>query len=147
MSYSLNRCCFFGYVGRDPEIRQTGAGASVANFSIACDEVWTDDRGEQQKKTEWVRFVAWRKQADLVGRLVKKGRRVYAEGRMQTRSWEKDGQKHYATEILLDKLILAGDRAPEGAPAASAAADPWDDVRDLAASRQPAGHTEDDLPF
>lgn len=95
-----------GNLGRDPEIRVTQGGGKVANFSVATSESWKDKNGERQEKTEWHRIVVWGKGADVVEKYIHKGSKVLIEGRIQTRKWEKDGQEHYSTEIMADKLTM-----------------------------------------
>ncbi len=98
-----------GRATADPEMRTTTGGQNVVNFSIATGRVWKDDKGEKQEKTEFHNIVAWRKLADIVGQYVTKGKQLYIEGHLQTRSWEgKDGNKRYTTEIVADNMILLG---------------------------------------
>ncbi|MCY4645066.1 MAG: single-stranded DNA-binding protein [Bacteriovoracales bacterium] len=97
---SVNKVIILGRLGQDPEVKQTASGLAVTNFSVATNEQWTDKQGEKQKRTEWHRVVAWGRQAELCGQYLSKGRQVYVEGRLQTRSWEDNqGQKRYTTEI------------------------------------------------
>lgn len=105
----LNKCCFIGNVGSDPEVRTAGE-AKVANFKIACTENWRDKAGEKQSATEWIPIVAWRQLADITEKYVTKGQQVYVEGKMKTSSYEKDGVKHFMTEIHIDNLKLLGAR-------------------------------------
>ena len=88
MAASLNKVMLIGNLGADPEIRNTPGGAQVANFRVACTENWTDQSGQRQERTEWVTIVAWRKQAEIAQRFLRKGSRVYVEGKLQTRTWE-----------------------------------------------------------
>jgi single-strand DNA-binding protein len=101
----VNKVILVGNLGNDPEIKQTGNGTSLANFSVATSESWTKD-GERQERTEWHRVTCWGKLADIVGQYVTKGSKVYIEGKLQTRSWEQDGQKRYATEIVARDLQM-----------------------------------------
>ncbi len=123
---SLNRAQLIGNLTRDPELRTTTSGQTVANFSVATSSVWTDNAGQRQEKTEFHNIVAWGKLADICGQYLVKGRRVFVEGRLQTRDWEtQDGQKRQKTEIVADNMIML-DRPPQAgggaaAPAASAA--------------------------
>ena len=97
---SVNKVILVGNVGQDPELKYTPSGAAVTNFSVATNEVWKDNDGNQQERTEWHRIVLWRKLAEVAGEWLKKGKKVYIEGKLQTRSWEdKDGVKRYTTEI------------------------------------------------
>ncbi len=115
MSRSLNKAILIGNLGSDPEIRTTGSGAKVAQFSVATSRKWTNNAGEQQEKTEWHRIVAWSKLADVVERYVKKGQQVYVEGEIQYRSYEdKDGVTKYATEINARELMMLGGREGGG---------------------------------
>ena len=92
---SMNRVTLIGHLGRDAELKTTPAGVSVASFSIATSESWTDKAsGEKKEQTEWHRCVLWGKQADSLSRYLVKGKQVAVEGKLTTRSYEKDGQKH-----------------------------------------------------
>ena len=103
-----------GNMTRDPEVKTTPSGQTVANFSVATNLVWTDQSGQKQEKAEFHNIVAWRKLADICGQYLKKGGKVYVEGRLQTRSWDdQTGNKKYRTEIIADNVIML-DRA--GAP-------------------------------
>ena len=103
-----------GRLTRDPEVRTTPNGKSVANITIATGRVWTDQSGNKQEKTEFHNCVLWGKLADIAGQYLSKGRRVYAEGRLETRDWvgKDDGVKRYRTEIIIDNLIMLD--APRG---------------------------------
>lgn len=107
---SVNKVIALGNLGRDPETRYTQGGDAVCNFSIACNETWKDKNGEKQEKTEWIRCVAFGRTAEVAGEYLEKGKQVYVEGRLQTRKYEKDGQDHYATEVIVDRLQLLGSR-------------------------------------
>mgnify|MGYP001610231120 CR=1 FL=1 len=113
----LNKVMLIGNVVRDPEMRTTPTGQQVSSFAIATNLVWTDKNGQKQKKAEFHNVVAWRKLAEIIGQYVKKGSKVYMEGRLETRSWDdQNAVKHYRTEIVADNLILL-DRAgsaPQG---------------------------------
>ncbi len=168
MSRSLNKAILIGNLGSDPEIRTTGNGAKVAQFSIATSRKWTNNSGEQQEKTEWHRVVAWSKLADVVERYVKKGQQVYVEGEIQYRSYEdKDGVTKYSTEINARELMMLGGRegggfgggeagggrerpaaAKPGGAGARAAAANQGGGRDYDDFQPPAyGDEDDDLPF
>jgi single-strand DNA-binding protein len=109
----LNHCTFIGNVGKDPEIRST-ANSKVASLSIACTEKWKDKSGESKEKTEWVRCTVWGGLADVVEKYVRKGSKLYVAGRMETREYEKDGVKRYATEINVNTLKMLDSRPSEG---------------------------------
>ena len=100
MAGSLNKCMIIGRLGKDPEVKYTKGGQGVTSFSIATDEGYTKD-GVKTEKTEWHRICAWGKLAELCGNYLHKGSLVYVEGKLQTRQWEKDGQKMYTTEIVI----------------------------------------------
>ena len=97
----VNKVIVVGRLGSDPEVKQISTDSSVANMSVATSESWNDKNGQRQEKTEWHRVVVWGKLAELCGKYLSKGRQVYVEGRLQTRSWEdQQGQKRYTTEIV-----------------------------------------------
>lgn len=118
MARSLNKVMLIGNLGRDPELRSTQTGQNVATFSMATNRKWKDKNGEWQDETQWHNIVAWGQRAETLATYVKKGSRVYVEGRLTHRNWEdKDGQKRYITEVVLDNFVFL-DPAPEGAPSA-----------------------------
>ena len=96
---NLNKVMIIGRLGRDPESRTITSGSTVCNFSLATSERWKDKSGEKQEKTEWHNIVAWGAQATFSQEYLRKGALVYVEGSLQTSTWEKDGVKHYKTEI------------------------------------------------
>jgi single-strand DNA-binding protein len=109
---SLNKAQIIGHLGADPELRYTSNGLAVATLNIATNERFkSSDSDEWQDRTEWHRVVAWGKLAEIAGEYLSKGRQVYIEGRLQTRSWEgQDGVKRYTTEVVARDLILLGGR-------------------------------------
>jgi len=118
--YSLNRATVLGNCTRDPEVRQTPSGQSVCSFGVATNRTWTDAAGAKQEAADFHNVVAWGKLAEICGQYLAKGRKIYVEGRMQTRAWEgQDGAKRSTTEIIADNVILL-DRTGGGASAASA---------------------------
>jgi single-strand DNA-binding protein len=106
MSKSVNKVLLLGNVGKEPDVKTAGSGTVVANFSIACSDRRKDAQGNWQDVTEWVDLVAFKRTAEIIRDYVRKGSKVYVEGKLQTRSWEKDGQKHYRTEVLISELVL-----------------------------------------
>src|SRR5689334_6716630 len=97
----VNKVILIGNLGQDPELRYTPGGAAVANLRIATNEAWTDKNGQKQERTEWHSVVMWGKQAEIVKQYLAKGRQIYIEGRLQTRSWQdKEGNKRYSTEVV-----------------------------------------------
>jgi len=107
----LNQCNFIGRVGKDPEIKYTQDGTAIANFSIACGESWKDKAGNKQEKTSWVRCVAWRKLAEIIGEYVHKGQQIFVSGKFTTREWEKDGIKRYMSEIVVSDMQMLGSKS------------------------------------
>ncbi|MGE4493172.1 MAG: single-stranded DNA-binding protein, partial [Syntrophotalea sp.] len=106
---SVNKVILVGNLGKDPELRYTASGTAVANFSLATTERFKDRDGNSQEKTEWHNIVAWRQLAEICGKYLTKGRQVYIEGKIQTRSYEdRDGNKRYITEIVADQMQMLG---------------------------------------
>lgn len=142
MAKSLNRVMLIGNLGKDPELRYTTSGVAVATFSLATNESWKDQDGNTQERTEWHNIVAWKKLAEICGEWLKKGKKVYIEGRIQTRSYDdkNTGTKKYITEIVAENMIMLdskGSGTSEGGTS-SGTSEP---------AAAPAGRIEDDLPF
>jgi single-strand DNA-binding protein len=143
MPNSVNKVILVGRLGKDPEVKYTQGGTPVAKFTLATNEVWKDQNGEKQERTEWHNIVAWTKLAEICGQYLNKGSRVYIEGRIQTRSWEdKEGNKRYTTEIRADNMVMLSGRPDEARPEKSAAAAASSD----GGSVEPE-ITDDDIPF
>ena len=108
MARSLNKVMLIGNLGKDPELRYTTSGVAVASFTLATNESWKDTDGNLQERTEWHNIVAWRKLAEICGEWLKKGKKIYIEGRIQTRSFDdkNTGAKRYITEIVADNMIM-----------------------------------------
>lgn len=134
----VNKVILIGRLGADPEIRYTPSGAEVATFRMATSETWTNKSGEKEERTEWHRIVAWRGLAKICGEFLSKGKLVYIEGRLRTRSWEdRDGNKRTTTEIEATEMKMLGgvgeaSRKPKEPEAESA---------------PPAAKEEEDIPF
>lgn len=106
---SVNKVMLMGRLGADPELRTISSGQAVANFNLATSENWVDRDGQKQEKTEWHRVVVWGKLAELCRQYLSKGRQVFVEGKLQTRSWEdQQGQKRYTTEIVASNIQFIG---------------------------------------
>lgn len=117
----LNRATILGRLTRDPELRTTPNGRSVASMTVATGRVWTDQSGAKQERTEFHNCVLWGKLAEIAGQYLSKGRRVYAEGRIETRDWTgQDGNKKYKTELIIDNLIMLDGPRGSGDSGASA---------------------------
>src|SRR4030066_682288 len=107
MARSLNKVTLIGNLTRDPELRYTPQGSAVSTFSVATNRQWTTDSGEKKEDAEFHRVVAWNKLAEICAQLLKKGRKVYVEGRLQTRSWTgQDGAQRSSTEIVISDMVL-----------------------------------------
>lgn len=111
----LNKVFLYGNLTRDPEIRALPSGQNVANFSIATNRVYKDKNGQKQEQTEYHNVVAFGRTADLIGQYMKKGRPLYIEGRIQTRSWESEGKKNYRTEIVVETFQFGAGGGAAGA--------------------------------
>lgn len=111
----INKVILVGRLGKDPEIRSTPGGQSVAKFTVATDERFTDRNGEKQERTEWHNIVAWGKLGEICGQYLKKGKLVYIEGRIRTDSWDdkESGQKRYRTEIVANEMKMLDRRGDE----------------------------------
>ncbi len=111
MARGLNKVMVIGHVGRDPEMRYTPGGKPVTSFSVATSRSWTNSEGERREETEWFNVVAWGNLAEICKQHIRKGRQVYVEGRLQTRSWEDhEGKKRFRTELVANEMILLDDR-------------------------------------
>lgn len=148
----LNRAMIIGNLTRDPEVRTTSGGTNVASFGVATNYVWKDASGQKQEKAEFHNIVAWGKLADICGQYLGKGRKVYVEGRLQTRDWEgKDGVKRNRTEIVAENMIMLdrGNGQPNAARAAAPAA--VQTVAAQAATKEAEGSSDEirveDIPF
>lgn len=115
MARGINKVILVGNLGRDPETRYMPSGGAVTNVSIATSKGWKDkDSGEQKERTEWHRIVFFNKLAEIAGEYLKRGSKVYIEGELRTRNWEKDGQKHYTTEVVASEMQMLDSRGEMG---------------------------------
>jgi single-strand DNA-binding protein len=153
MSKGVNKAILLGHVGKDPEIRSTNGGSLVASFSLATADRQKDGQGNWQDKTEWHNLVAFNRTAEIVRDYVRKGDRLYIEGKIQTRSWDdkESGQKKYRTEIFVFDLTLLSGRSDQhnghghgysrsSTSYATAGRTPQEEYADQ-------GITDDDIPF
>ncbi|MFP5382968.1 MAG: single-stranded DNA-binding protein [Gammaproteobacteria bacterium] len=159
MAKGINKVILIGNLGKDPETRYMPSGGAVTNVTIATSESWKDKQsGQQQERTEWHRVVFFNKLAEIAGEYLKKGSKVYIEGALRTRSYDKDGQKHYTTEIVANEMQMLDGKGGSGSPAmdddhgfdqpesrpAPAAARPRPAAQQAPA---PAADFDDDIPF
>ena len=112
----VNKVILIGNLGRDPEVRSTPSGQPVANFTLATSRRWRDKNGQKQEQTEWHQIVCFGKQAEIAGQYLTKGKKVYIEGRITTRSWDdkESGKKQYKTEIICDNFQMLGSKGDGG---------------------------------
>lgn len=128
-SRGVNKVILIGNLGQDPEVRYMPNGNAVANITVATSESWKDQQGQMQERTEWHRCVLYRRLAEIAGEYLKKGSKVYLEGRLQTREWQdQQGQKRYTTEIVVNEMQMLDSRnagAGAGAPAQQGGQSNW----------------------
>lgn len=145
----VNKVILVGNLGSDPEVRSTPSGQRVANFRLATSRSWTGQDGQRQEKTEWHSIVVWGKQADIAERYLQKGKQIYLEGRLETRSWQdKEGQTRYKTEVICENFQMlgrAGDR--NGEPGNDYPRDRGAGAPSEESVSQAGGGADDDLPF
>jgi single-strand DNA-binding protein len=142
---SVNKVILVGRLGKDPELRYTPQGTAVATFSLATDERYKDKAGQQQQKTEWHNLVVWRGLAEVCGKYLHKGKQIYIEGKIQTRSYDdRDGNKRYITEIVVDQMQMLGSREDgqraQGPP-------PSEPQQSGQSFDEPAFNPDDEIPF
>jgi single-strand DNA-binding protein len=154
---SLNKCMIIGNLGRDPEMRYTPSGQAVTQFSVATNRNFRDQQGEWQSETEWFRVVIWGDRGERAAEQLRKGHKVYVEGRIQTRQWEdQSGNKRYTTELIADRVSSLerrdredGPPAPNDAPGGYGGGSSGGSGSSGAAASGPSSSAEDfdDLPF
>jgi single-strand DNA-binding protein len=143
----VNKVILIGNLGRDPEVRSTPSGQPVANFTLATSRRWKDKNGQRQEQTEWHHIVCFGRQAEVAGQYLTKGKQLYVEGRLQTRSWDdrQTGEKRYRTEIICDNFQMLGQRGGDfeaPGPSAPAAGPSYDEG--AGGFGEPE---DDDIPF
>jgi len=151
---SVNKVILIGNLGKDPEVKYTPSGTPVAKLTLATNERYKDKEGQWQDRTEWHNIVLWQRLAEIAGEYLKKGGKVYIEGRLQTRSWDDKttNQKKYMTEVVASDLVLLGGRGEAGgdsARGAAASAGTNFDQRTPEAEPAPASTpiSDEDIPF
>ena len=147
MARGVNKVILIGNLGGDPEVRFTPDGVAVANFSLATTESWKDRNGERQERTEWHRLVMWRQLAEIAKNCLRKGSKLYVEGKLQTRSWDdQSGQKRYTTEVVVNEMEMLDSREGGGGGGnmGGGGSDPGPSQPP---PYNPQGGDDDDLPF
>jgi len=150
-SRGVNKVILIGNLGQDPEVRYMPNGGAVCNISVATSEAWKDkNSGEDQEKTEWHRVVMFRRLAEIAGEYLKKGSKVYLEGKLQTRKWQdQQGQDRYTTEIVADQMQMLDSRGGSADFAPSQSNQPSQSATRSAPEPERSSNTgfEDDIPF
>lgn len=141
MAASLNQMQLIGNLGKDPETRALNDGSTVVNFSVATSESWKDKDGNKQEKTEWHNVSAFGKLADIIAQYLHKGSKVFIQGKLTTRKWEKDGQAHYTTSITAKDLVMLS------GPNTGQQHGGGNDAPDLYAGQNNPAPGDEDLPF
>ena len=150
---AINKAILVGNLGKDPELRYTASGQAVATFSLATTEKFKNKGGEQQERTEWHNIVAWGPLAEICGKYLVKGKQIYCEGRIQSRSYDdRDGNKRYITEIVISDMQMLGGRPSEeggsgGARPASRAASSSSVREPVSVPDDAPFNPDDDIPF
>jgi single-strand DNA-binding protein len=115
MKKGINKCIILGNLGQDPKMQNMPSGGAVTSISVATSESWKDkNTGQQENRTDWHRIVFFNKLAEIAGQYLKKGSKVYIEGSLRTRTWEKDGEKRYATEIVASEMQMLDSKGEGG---------------------------------
>ncbi|MGH8283454.1 MAG: single-stranded DNA-binding protein [Gammaproteobacteria bacterium] len=149
MARGVNKVILVGNLGADPETRYMPSGSAVTNIRIATTESWKDkESGEQKERTEWHRITFYNRLAEIAGEYLRKGSQVYIEGKLRTRTYEKEGQTHYSTEIICDNMQMLGSRAGAGNPDRGGAESRAESAPAPAASAAKTDNfNDDDIPF
>ncbi|MDA1298486.1 MAG: single-stranded DNA-binding protein [Proteobacteria bacterium] len=163
MARGINKVILVGNLGRDPETRYMPSGGPVTNVSVATSKSWKDrDTGEQKERTEWHRVVFFNRLAEIAGEYLRRGSKVYIEGELRTREWERDGQKHYTTEIVAGEMQMLDSRSDgpsqpgaSGQPPSSSSRDSETDTGASSGNSSgnqdydppPSDDFDDDIPF
>ena len=144
MARGINKVILVGNLGRDPETRYMPSGNAVTNVSVATSKSWKDrDSGEQKDRTEWHRVVFFNRLAEIANEYLKKGSKVYVEGELRTREWEREGQKHYTTEVVANEMQMLDNRGDM--PVSNTEVNPTSTTSNFASP--PPEDFDDDIPF
>ena len=143
----INKVILVGRLGKDPEIRSTPGGKSVAKFTVATDEKFTDKSGEKQERTEWHNVAAWDRLGEICGQYLKKGKLVYIEGSIRTESWDdkESGQKKYRTEIIAREMKMLDRKGDEGSGGGGGYSGGYSQSRGTTGSSKPASSSHDNM--
>ena len=148
MSRGLNKVMLIGNLGNDPETRYTQGGAAVTSIGIATSETWKDKQtGEKQERTEWHKVTFFGRLAEVAGEYLRKGSKVYVEGRLRTNSWEKDGQKHYKTEIIASEMQMLDSKGQGGGALGGQQKPPPQRAAEHVYNPDSLEDFDDDIPF
>ena len=144
MARGINKVILVGNLGRDPETRYMPSGNAVTNVSVATSKSWKDrDSGEQKDRTEWHRVVFFNRLAEIANEYLRKGSKVYVEGELRTREWEREGQKHYTTEVVANEMQMLDNRGDM--PVGNTEANPTSTTSNI--TSQPPEDYDDDIPY
>jgi len=144
----VNRVILIGNIGKDPEMKYFDNGDAVCNFSIATSETWKDKTtGEKQERTEWHRISTFKKLAEICGKYLVKGTKIYIEGKLRTRSWEKDGSTHYVTEIIADQMQMLSSKSDNNGGGGQSSGPPQQQQQQQGSGNGNYGGYDDDIPF
>jgi single-strand DNA-binding protein len=147
-SRGVNKVILVGNLGKDPEVRYTGSGVAVATFSVATNDSWKDSDGNTQDRTEWHNVVAWRKLAEICGQYLKKGGKIFLEGRLQYRTYDdKNGVKRYVTEIVMNEMVMLDSRGSSSGGGSAPGQLPKENPDGPTSPQPPMPDPADDLPF
>ena len=142
----VNKVVLIGNLGADPEVRFTPSGVQVVSLTLATSESWNDKNGERQERTEWHRLVLWRKLAEIADQFLKKGSKIYVEGKLQTRSWDdQKGQKRYVTEVVVNNIEMLDGASGTSSAEVGDAGEKVENASAMVEVGTPA--LGDDLPF
>lgn len=142
-----NKVILVGNLGKDPDLRYTPNGASVVTFSVATSERFKDKTGEKREETTWHNVVAWNQLAEICGQYLKKGSKVYLEGKIKNRSYDKDGITRYVSEVVVDQMEMLGDKTDVRSGERTTNLQRFDRAAEQRSDQPPVFSPDDDIPF